>query len=62
MILYISAMDPARKLKFSSYAHLPSVNKMFQYRYAWVILRSVEEVIILEHGCYILALEHTRFF
>ena len=31
MMLYISAMDHARKLKFSSYVHLPSVNKTFQY-------------------------------
>ena len=34
LMLYISAMDHARKLKFSSYIHLPSINKMFQYRYA----------------------------
>ena len=34
MMLYISAMDHARKFKFSSYVHLPSINKMFQYRYA----------------------------
>ena len=40
-MLYISAMDHARMLKFSSYVHLPSINKMFQYRYAWVILCSV---------------------
>ena len=33
MMLYISVRDHARKLKFSSYVHLPSVNKMFQYRY-----------------------------
>ena len=38
MMLYISAMDQARKLKFNSYVHLPSINKMLQYRYAWVIL------------------------
>ena len=31
---YISAMDQARKLKFSSYVQLPSINKMLQYRYA----------------------------
>ena len=31
MMLYISAMDHARKLKFSSHVHLPSINKMFQY-------------------------------
>ena len=30
MILYTSAMDHARKLKFSSYVHLPSINKMFR--------------------------------
>ena len=34
MMLYISAMDHANKLKFSSYVHPPSINKMFQYRYA----------------------------
>ena len=33
---------------------------MFQYRYAWVILWGVGEVIIFEHGCYILALAHIR--
>ena len=26
---YISGRDHARKLKFSSYVHLPSINKMF---------------------------------
>ena len=39
-------MDHARKRKVSSYVHLPSINKMFQYRYASVILCSVGEVII----------------
>ena len=34
MMLYISAMDHARKLKFSSYVHLPPINRMIQYRYA----------------------------
>ena len=34
MMLYISVRDHARKLKFSSYVDLPSINKMFQYRYA----------------------------
>ena len=33
---------------------------MFQYRYAGVVLCSVREVIIFEHGCYISALEHVR--
>ena len=60
MMLYISVRDHARKLKFSSYVHLPSINKMFQYRYAGLILCSVGEVIIYEHGCYISALEHVR--
>ena len=60
MMLYISAMDQARKLKISSYVHLSSINKMIQYRYARVILCSVGEVIIFEHGCYISALEHMR--
>ena len=50
MMLYISAMDNARKLKFSRYVHLPYVNKLFQY--------SIGEAIIFEHGCYISALEH----
>ena len=34
MILYFSAMDQARKLKFSSYVHLIYINTMFRYRYA----------------------------
>ena len=33
---------------------------LFQYRYTWVILYSVGEVIIFEHGCYISALEYVR--
>ena len=32
MMRYISAMDQARKLKFSIYVHLPPINKMIQYR------------------------------
>ena len=35
---------------------------MFQYRYAWVILWGVGEVIIFEPGCYISALAHIRMF
>ena len=46
-------MDHARKVKFSNYVHLLSINKMFQYRYALVILSNVGEVINFEHGCYI---------
>ena len=38
IMLYISVRDHARKLKLSSYVHLPSVNKIFQYSYALVIL------------------------
>ena len=34
IMLYISATDHARTLKLSSYVHLPSINKIFQYRYA----------------------------
>ena len=60
MILYISAMDQTRKLKFSSYVHLPSINKTFQYCYALVILGGVGEVIIFEDGCCISALAHIR--
>ena len=52
-------MDPASKLKFSSYFHLP-LDKMIQYIYSSMILCSVDEVIIFEHGCYISALEHIR--
>ena len=29
MMLYISALDHARKLKFIRYVHLPSINKCF---------------------------------
>ena len=36
------------------------MNKMFQYRYAWVILQGVGEVIFFEHGCYISAMAHIR--
>ena len=54
-------MDHASKVtKFSSFVHLASINKMFQYRYTLVIQCSVEEVIISEPGCYISALERIR--
>ena len=53
-------MDHARKIKFGSYVHLPLINKMFQYRYARLILCGVGEVTIFEHECYISALEHLR--
>ena len=60
MMLYISGGDHARKLKFCSYIHLPSINKMFQYCYASVIPGGVGVVIIFEQGCYISALAHIR--
>ena len=53
-------MYHARKTKFSSYVQLPSINKLFQYRYAKVILCSDGDLIIFEHGCYISSLEHVR--
>ena len=59
MMLNLSYTD-ARKLKFSSYVHLPSMNKLFQYRDASVILCNVGEFSVLERGCYISALEHVR--
>ena len=34
MKLCISAIDNARKLKFSSYVYLPPINKIIPYRYA----------------------------
>ena len=46
MILYISAMDHARKLKLSSYVHLPSINKMFRYQ-----LR-LSDFVLLKRGYY----------
>ena len=46
-------MDHAKKLKFSSYVHLPSIKRMFPYK---VIVCSVGKVIISEHGSYISAL------
>ena len=48
------------KLKFSSYVHLASINQIFQYHYARVILYHVGEVNIFEHGLYISTLEHAR--
>ena len=60
MKLYISVFVHARKLKFSIYVHLPSTNKRLQHRHASVILCSVQEVYIFDHGLYISALEHFR--
>ena len=52
--IYISGKDHARKLVFSSYVHLPSINKISQYPYARVILCNVGEVYIL--GAWVLYL------
>ena len=60
MKLYILAIDPTRKLKFSSYLLLLSINKMFPYHYTPVILCSLAEAIF-EHGCCISALEHNVY-
>ena len=60
MMLYISVRDYSRKLKFSSYVHLPSINKMLQYHYARMILFSEGEVSIFEDVSYILGLELIR--
>ena len=38
MMLYVSAVDPSMKLIFSSYVHLPSINKIFRKFYARMIL------------------------
>ena len=43
-------MDHARKLKFSSYVHLPPINEMIQYRYAQVILYSLGELLFSSMG------------
>ena len=53
-------MDHARKIKFSSYVHLPSTNKMFNIVQFSDSVQCVAEVIIFKHGRYISALEHTR--
>ena len=57
---YISALGNARKLKFSSYGHLLSVNQILQYRHPQLILCNVGEVYIFEHGLCISALEMNR--
>ena len=58
--LYILAVGHTMKLKFSSYVHLPSMNQIFQYHYARVILCNIGDVFIFEHGLYISALKHVR--
>ena len=58
MQLYISALGnyevKIQQLRSSS------INKLFHYRHAWVILCNFGYVYILEHGLYISALEHAR--
>ena len=51
-------MSQAMKLKFSSYVHLLSINKMFQYHHTIVVLCSEEQVYIFRQ--YISALENVR--
>ena len=48
-------MDQDRMLKFSSYVHLQTMNKIFQYHYARLILCSEGKDIIFEHEYYISA-------
>ena len=59
MMLYISGSDHARKLKFSSYFHLPSINKKVS-----ISLHLSDSVRYrrgyFEHKCYISALVHNR--
>ena len=43
-------MDHATKLKFSSYVHLPSVNKIFQFR-AWVLISALKHIRMLLLSC-----------
>ena len=53
-------MDHARKLKFSVFVYLPSLNKMFQNGLRLSDSVHVEEILIFEHECYIPALGHIR--
>ena len=61
MVLYISTLGHARKLKFSRvYVNVTSVNQIFQYRHIPVTLGNVGEVYNFEHGLYISPLKHAR--
>ena len=61
MMLYISAMDHARKLKFRSYVDLPPIYEMLiSLHFSDSVVHIVGEVIIFEHGFYISAWEHIR--
>ena len=53
-------MDHARKLKFSSYVHLPSINQTFQYCHVRMILCNLGEVYSFENGICISALDLAR--
>ena len=44
----------------NSNVHLTSINKLYKFCQARVILRSVGEVYIVKHRFYILAKEHAR--
>ena len=59
MQLFISSLGHARKLKFSSYVYLQSVNKMVQYRHALMILCNEREVYIFKDERYTLW-EHVK--
>ena len=60
MMLYISAMDYGRKIKFSSLCSsaIYKQNVSISLRLFDSVQR--RRVIIFEHGCYIPALEHVR--
>ena len=60
MKLNISALGHTRKLEFSSYVHLPSINKIFPYHQAQVILCNEGDFYIFEPKLYISVLEHAR--
>ena len=62
MMLYISCRDHAGKLKFSSYVHLPSINKNVSISLRLSDSMRCRRHIIFEHGWYISALEHIRTF
>ena len=57
-------MKNSRNLKFSSNVHLMSLNKLYQYCHAGVILENVQEVCIFNymHRLFVSALEHARAF
>ena len=57
---YVPALREDSKIEDKKSSFLPSANKMFQYHHALVILCSVGEFHILQHGHYNSALEHVR--